>query len=62
MRYKKDVVLSEGLLYRRVKLKGHDNIIKQFVLPKGYRGQTIQSMHNELGHLGMDRTLSLLQD
>ena len=62
MRYRKDLVLKNGLLYRRTQLKGHDSPILQFVIPKSFRVRTVTSMHDELGHLGMDHTLSLLQN
>ena len=62
MKFCKDLVLQNGLLYWKTQLKGHDGMIKQFVMPKSFQNHTVQSTHNELGHLGMDRTLSLLQD
>ena len=57
MKFWKDMVLHNKLLYQKTQLK-----IKQFVMPKPFQLHTVQSMHNKLGHLGMDRTLSLLQD
>ena len=62
MRFKKNLVLKDGLLYRKVGLKGHDQKVHQFLVPSQFRNKTIQAMHNDMGHLGMDRTLSLLQD
>ena len=34
----------------------------QFVLPKTYRKKTVIACHDEFGHLGMDKTLVLLQE
>ena len=62
MRFKKNLVLKDGLLYRKVDLKGHDQKVHQFLLPSQFRVKAIQGMHDDMGHLGMDRTLNLLQD
>ena len=62
MRFKKNLILKDGLLYRKVGLKGHDQKVHQFLVPCQFRNKTIQAMHNDMGHLGMDRTLNLLQD
>ena len=62
MRFKKNLVLKDGLLYHKVDLKGHDQKVHQFLVPSQFRTKTIQAMHDDMGHLGMDRTLSLLQD
>ena len=62
MRFKKNLVLKDGLLYRRIDLKGHDRKVHQFLLPSQFRVKAIQGMHDDMGHLGMDRTLNLLQD
>ena len=37
LKYKQDLFLSDNLLYCRVKLKNHDSMINQFVLPKTHR-------------------------
>ena len=34
----------------------------QFVLPKAYRRQALLACHNEVGHLGQERSLELLQE
>ena len=34
--YKQDLFIRNNLLYRRVKLKNHDSVINQFVLPKTF--------------------------
>ena len=62
VKFLKEMVSHNRILYQKIQLKGHDNPIKQFVMLKSFQLWTVQSMHNELGHLGMDRTLSLLQD
>ena len=37
LKYKQDLFLKNGLLYRKAKLKNHDTVINQFVLPKSHR-------------------------
>ena len=36
LKYKQDLFLRNNLLYRKAKLKSHDTMINQFVLPKTY--------------------------
>ena len=45
-----------------MQLKHHQEEIKQLVLPKQFRRRVVLACHDEMGHLGMDRTLLLLQD
>ena len=35
LKYKQDLSLKNGLLYQKVKLKNHNSVVNQFVLPKG---------------------------
>ena len=58
----KDLFLKNGLLYRRVVLKNHSGPISQFVLPKNFVCKVILACHDDNGHLGMERTLGLLQE
>ena len=55
-------MLREDLLYRKVLLKGHDQPIAQFLLPESFRCKTVLSCHNDFGHMGIERTLALLQE
>ena len=52
MKFQKDMVLHNELLYQKTQLKGHDGPIKQFVMPKSFQLHTVQSMHNEPGTFG----------
>lgn len=52
--------IIRGILYREI--KDGDNIIQQMVLPKVYYTRVLQSLHNEVGHPGRDRTLSLIRE
>ena len=51
-----------GLLYRKV-FDGQLQENKfQFVLPKPYWRQALEACHDNMGHLGIERTTSLLRD
>ena len=51
-----------GLLYRKI-FDGQLQENKfQFVLPKSYWKQSLEVCHNNMGHLGIERTTSLLRD
>lgn len=47
--------LKDGLLYRR--RQSENGAVYQFVLPKVLRSSVLTSLHEEMGHLGMERTL-----
>ena len=51
-----------GLLYRVTKVKKKSEKVWQFVLPKKYHKEAIEACHNDMGHLGRNRTLALLKD
>ena len=52
----------ETLSHRKVQLKNHLVKVNQFVLPAPYWKRMVLACHDEMRHLGMDRTLLLLQD
>ena len=62
LKIRKSLVLIEGLLHRKVQLKHQSTEVHQFVLPLPFRKRVVLACHDEMGHLGMDRTLLLLQD
>ena len=62
LKYRKDLFLKNGLLYRKVVLKNHSGPISQLVLPKNFVCKVILACHDDNGHLGMERTLGLLQE
>ena len=62
MKYCKDLFLRNGLLYQKVSLKNHQGPFSQFVLPKSFICKVILACHDDNGHLGMERTLGLLQE
>ena len=62
LKYKQDLFIRNGLLYQKVKLKNHDSIVNQFILPKTHRHPANLALHDNYRHLGMEKTLGLLQE
>ena len=62
LKYKQDLFLRNGLLYRKAKLKNHDSVVSQFILPKSHRRRATLALHDDYRHLGMKKTLGLLQE
>ena len=53
-------VIENGLLYRKRNL---DDVVKlQLLLPKGYQEIAMKGLHDDMGHLGREKTLGLVQD
>ena len=59
LKYRKNFFLNNGLLYWKVTLKNHLEPVAKFVLPKRFIYKVIL---DDNGHLGMERTLGLLQE
>ena len=55
-------ILRNGLLYKKCVSNNRETGYLQFVLPKLFRKQALEACHDEVGHLGIERTTSLLQD
>lgn len=53
--------LKDGILYR-VKEKISGEQIKQLVLPARYRQMVLRSLHDESGHMGVERTTELINN
>ena len=62
LKYRKDLFLKNGLLYQKVVVKNHAGPISQFVLPKNFVQKVILACHDANSHLGMERTLGLLEE
>ena len=59
---KSQLVMRQGLLYRKVKRPGENVACLQFVLPSKYRKMAIQGCHDNVGHMGVAQSVNLLQD
>ena len=58
----KNLFLNNKLLDQKAILKNHPEPVAQFVLQKRFIGKVILACHDDNGHLGMERTLKLLQE
>lgn len=54
--------VEDHSLYRTVTDVTSGSTRKQLLIPSGYRKFILQKVHNEMGHQGRDRTISLLRD
>ena len=56
----KSLVLVNGKLYLKCKLKGEAEKTVVFIIPKAHRRKAIDGCHQDAGHQGQNRTTSLL--
>ena len=61
LHFRDDLKSVDGLLYRRWLYRNEVSYL-QFLLPVSYRKKTVVACHDQFGHLGMDKTLVLLQE
>ena len=61
IRLKKQLILKQGVLYRRITLV-HAKSRLQLILPPTHCTKAIKGCHDQVGHLGQDRVLELLRD
>ena len=54
LKYRKDLILKNGLLYRKTNLKNHPELVVQFALPKRFVRKVILACHDDNGHLGVE--------
>ena len=62
LKYRKNLFLNNEMLYQKATFKNHPEPVAQFVLPKRFIHEVILACHDDNGHLGMERTLGLLQE
>ena len=55
-------VFHNNLLDQKNRNQQKEEEYLQFVLPRNFRKQALEACHDEIGHLGKDRVLSLLVD
>ena len=59
---KSRLVMRQGLQYRKVRRPGVNITCVQFVLPLKYKKIAIWGCHDDVGHMGVARSMNLLQD
>ena len=61
LKVQSDLLVLHGLIYRKIRLKNHDEDTYQFLVPKEYRNLALKLVHDSFGHLGIDRTTAMMQ-
>ena len=59
---KEQLVIKNGLLYRKTQQGQADEILFQFVVPQRHRGTALDGCHREAAHQGQHRSTALMQE
>ena len=61
MKHQNQLVLRNNLVYHKTG-NNSGNSAMQFILPLKFREQALEACHDEIGHLGFERSIDLLRD
>ena len=59
---KEQLLIKNGLLYRKTQQGQADEIVFQFVVPQRHRGAALDGCHREAAHQGQHRSIALMQE
>ena len=59
---KEQLLIKNGLLYRKTQQGQADKIVFQFVVPQRHRGATLDGCHQEVAHQGQCHSTALMQE
>ena len=59
---KEQLLIKNGLLYRKTRQGQDDEIVFQFVVPQRHRGTALDDCHQEAAHQGRRRSIALMQE
>ena len=61
LKYQNQLVLRNNLVYHKI---GNNlgNSTMQFILPSKFRERALEACHDEIRHLGFERSVNLLRD
>ena len=62
LRVKNQLILRNGLLYRKMKKNNKEDSTLEFVVPKSHRLQALQACHDDVGHAGIWKCCRLLRN
>ena len=62
VKVRSELTIHQGLLYRKLRLKDKDEDTYQFVVPTEFRQFALSLVHDNFGHLGIDRSTVLMVD
>ena len=59
---KEQLMIKNGLLYRKTQQGQADKIVFQFVVPQRHQGATLDGCHREVAHQGQRCSIALMQE
>ena len=59
---KEQLLIKNGLLYRKARQGQADEIVFQFVVPQRHQGAALDGCHREAAHQGQRRSTTLMQE
>ena len=62
VKVKEQLLIKNGLLYRKTRQGQADEIVFQFVVPQRHRDATLDGCHREAAHQGQHRSTALMQE
>ena len=62
VKVKEQLLIKNGLLYRKTRQGRADEIVFQFVVPQRHRGTTLDGCHQEVAHQGQCHSTILMQE
>ena len=62
LRVKNQLILRNGLLYRKMKKNNKEGSVLEFVVPKSHRLHILQACHDDVGHAGIWKCSRLLRN
>ena len=62
VKVKEQLLIKNGLLYRKTRQGPVDEIMFQFVIPQRHRSATLDGCHREAAHQGQRRSTTLMQE
>ena len=60
LRIKNQLILRNGMLYRKMKKGNREGSVLEFVVPNKYRIQFLKACHDDVGHAGIWKCTRLL--
>ena len=60
IKVKEQLLIKNGLLYRKTRQGQADDIVFQFVVPQSHRGTALDGCHREVAHQGQRRSTALM--
>ena len=62
VKVKEQLLIKNGLLYRKTQQGPADEIVFQFVIPQRHQSATLDGCHREVAHQGQRRSSTLMQE